>query len=189
MIYVSLKPVRQWHHPLVLPGYLVFALFSGALCLAAVAAFWPGRHVAPAAIGLLAGLGAIAQKLGYWRAIDAPPPSGTPTIETATGLGRIGPTRPLDPPHTEENYLMREMGYRIARKHARTLRLIVVAGGFALPALLALLFLALAPAAPVPAAILIVAAALLVLAGLFLERWLFFAEATHTVMLYYRRAA
>src|SRR3712207_106543 len=28
MIYASLKPVRQWRHPLVVPGYLLLASFS-----------------------------------------------------------------------------------------------------------------------------------------------------------------
>src|SRR4051812_29564865 len=30
MIYASLPPIRQWHHPLVVPGYLVLSAFSGA---------------------------------------------------------------------------------------------------------------------------------------------------------------
>ena len=32
----------------------------------------------------------------------------------------------LDPPHTGENYLTQEMGFRIARKHATRLRAIAV---------------------------------------------------------------
>jgi DMSO reductase anchor subunit len=43
--------------------------------------------------------------------------------------------------------------------------------------------------AGIPAAACAAAAAVLALAGLFVERWLFFAEATHTVVLYYGRAA
>jgi DMSO reductase anchor subunit len=31
MIYASLKPVRQWHHPLTAPLYLTFALMIGSL--------------------------------------------------------------------------------------------------------------------------------------------------------------
>lgn len=42
---------------------------------------------------------------------------------------------------------------------------------------------------PVPALIGAILAAVLGLGGIFVERWLFFAEATHTVVLYYGRAA
>ena len=55
MIYASLKPVRQWHHPLVPWGYMLFAAFSGAALLAMLAAFW-GQAALPAL--LAAGLGA-----------------------------------------------------------------------------------------------------------------------------------
>ncbi|HXE68708.1 MAG TPA: hypothetical protein VN523_05070 [Hyphomicrobiaceae bacterium] len=46
----------------------------------------------------------------------------TYTVEAATGTGHLGKVRPLEPPHTEPDYFMREMGYRVARKHAKTLR-------------------------------------------------------------------
>ena len=38
MIYASLKPIREWHLPLVAPGYLVFGAFTGAALLALPAA-------------------------------------------------------------------------------------------------------------------------------------------------------
>jgi len=82
--------------------------------------------------------------------------------------------RPRPSPHTADNYLMQEMGYRVARKHAMRLRQVVLAG-FAL-ALLLLSFLL--PPAALPGAALATAAVLV-------ERWLFFAEAKHTVTLYY----
>ena len=31
MIYAALKPIRQWHDPLVVPVYLLFALATGAV--------------------------------------------------------------------------------------------------------------------------------------------------------------
>ena len=55
---------------------------------------------------------------------------------------------------------------------------------FALPILL--LAAAMAMSRPV-AAVLSVLAAILQLAGMLVERWLFFAEAKHTVTLYYGR--
>jgi DMSO reductase anchor subunit len=180
MIYASLKPIRQWHHPLVAPGYLVFAAFSGAALLAALAGFW-GEVGAAALLAALAGAGALALKRVYWREIDSAPAAGRPSIETATGLGRIGRTRPLDPPHTEQNWLLREMGFRVARKHRDRLRPLVLAG-LALPVLAALL--ALLAGGPL-AALLLAVGALAALGGLLVERWLMFAEATHTVTLFY----
>jgi sulfite dehydrogenase (quinone) subunit SoeC len=88
----------------------------------------------------------------------------------------------LEAPHTEENYLIEEMGFHIARKHARRLRQVARVAGFALPAALSLIALAAGGILGGVAAGLAVASAGL---GLVVERWLFFAEATHTVTLYY----
>lgn len=184
MIYASLRPVRQWRNALVVPNFFLMAGFSGALWLAFLARVFHSAWILPSALALAFGLAAIAGKLAYWRSIDRDP--GETTIETATGLGRLGRVRALEPPHTEENYLLREMGFRIARKHARRLRGIALLIGFILPIILTAASLALAP---LPALVLAIIAALIALAGIFLERWLFFAEATHTVVLYYGRAA
>lgn len=179
MIYASLKTIRQWHHPLVTPGYLLFGAFSGAALLAMLAGFW-GQATTPAAIAALLGALALILKRAYWASIDAAPPVATP--ESATGLGFIGRVRPLDPPHTETNYLLREMAFRIGRVHAKRLRGIASLAGFAAPTVLLLLALLVGG---VPAGVLALAAAALVLAGMLVERWLMFAEATHTVALYY----
>jgi DMSO reductase anchor subunit len=180
MIYASLKPIRQWHHPLVVPGYLALSAFSGAVLLAMLAAF-AGSGWVPALLAVLTGAGALVLKRAYWQAIDSAPPIAT--IESATTLGFIGKVRQLDPPHTEQNYLLREMGFRIARKHAAKLRLITQGAGFALPVLLALLAVLLGGT---PATLALTLGAILAIGGLLIERWLMFAEATHTVMLYYR---
>jgi DMSO reductase anchor subunit len=182
MIYASLTTVRQWRHPSVPWGYLLFAAFCGATLLAALAALW-GEARIPALLAALAGGGAIAMKRAYWDSIDAPAPATAPTIETATGLGRIGTTRQLDPPHTEQNWLLREMGFRVARAHRLKLRRVTLAG-FALATALALLALPLPGAL---AALLLLPAAAAALAAMLVERWLMFAEATHTVTLYYGR--
>ena len=179
MIYASLKPIRQWHHPLVTPGYLVFGAFSGAALLAMLAGFW-GAAAVPAAIAALLGALGFALKRAYWTSVDAAPPIAT--METATGLGFIGKVRPLDPPHTETNYLLREMAFRVGRVHAARLRSIAAVAGFVGPAVLLALALLTGGAL---AGLLAFAAAALALVGLLAERWLLFAEATHTVTLYY----
>ena len=183
MIYASLKPIRQWRHPLVVPGYLMLSSFSGATILAMTAAYW-GQAWAPALLAALGAAGAFWLKQAYWRDIDGPAPAGAPTIESATGLGAIGHTRPLEPPHTETNYLLREMGFRIARKHAQRLRRVALLGGFAVP--LALAILALLAGGTLWPVVLLSLATSCALLGLLAERWLMFAEATHTVALYYR---
>lgn len=184
MIYASLKPIRQWHNNFVPPVILLLALASGAACLAAMTIFWalPGARAA-AAIAVALCLIAMAVKLSYWRFIDTTPSSST--IELATGLGALGQVREFERPHTEENYLLREMGYAIGRKHADRLRSIAITAGFVIPAILLFIGLLI----PNPAAmVLFPLAALLSLIGIYAERWLFFAEATHTVTLYYGRS-
>ncbi|MEO1103155.1 MAG: dimethyl sulfoxide reductase anchor subunit, partial [Pseudomonadota bacterium] len=104
------------------------------------------------------------------------------TAETATGLGRFGTVTMLEPPHTQENFLLKEMGFQIARKHARRLRAIAVLLAFVTPlAATALTFLTGATAATALALLATAAAAV----GVVVERWLFFAEARHVVTLYY----
>ena len=180
MIYASLKPVPRWHNGWTPAVYLLISLMSGAaIAYACLRGF---GYVAPPggyATLLFAAL-AIAAKLAYWRHIDVAKPVAT--AETATGLGAIGKVRPLDPPHTEENYLLKEMGFRVARKHAAKLRRATLLFGFALPALLVVLALL---TTGIVAALVAVLAAVTMLAGLLIERWLFFAEARHTVILYY----
>ena len=89
--------------------------------------------------------------------------------------------RPLEAPHTETNCLLREMGFRIARAHAAKLRKIALGVGFALP----VLFLAGALLGGGAAIALSGPAAAFAICGMLAERWLMFAEATHTVTLYY----
>ena len=178
MIYRSLTPIQRWCNAWVVPNYLALALMTGALWLLALAGAF---GAAPDRLALLAAatvLLAALLKLGYWRFIDRS--AGVSTAESATGLGRFGKVRLLDPPHSEENYLLKEMGYRVARRHAAKLRAIALLFGFALPFVLALGARAL-PLLGVPAA-------LSAMLGVLVERWLFFAEAKHTVTLYYGAA-
>jgi DMSO reductase anchor subunit len=179
MIYASLKPVKEWHHPMVAPGYLLFASFSGAALLAMLSGFWGGGFF-PALVAAALGMAALFFKRAYWASVDATPAAST--RESATGLGFIGTVRPLESPHTESNYLLREMAFRVARVHAAKLRSIALLLGFALPALFFCLAIILGGGLAIALGVLAAASAL---AGLLVERWLIFAEATHTVALYY----
>ena len=88
----------------------------------------------------------------------------------------------LDPPHTQTNYLLEEMGFQIARKHARRLRMLALAFGLFGSLILTLLTLVFTGWTAAMAA---TGALALGVLGVLIERWLFFAEAEHTVMLYY----
>ena len=94
--------------------------------------------------------------------------------------------RLFEAPHTSQNYLLKEMGFEIARKHAAKLRRIALMMGFGLSFLLSLVALVTPGWLAVIAALL---AAPLGMVGIFVERWLFFAEAKHAVTLYYGKAA
>jgi DMSO reductase anchor subunit len=180
MIYRSLKPIHQWANAWVVPSYAALALMTGALWLEALVALWGTPSLRVAALAA-AGIAAAAWlKTRYWTFIDTTRAASTP--ETATGLGAGGTVRLFEAPHTADNYLMQEMGYRIARKHATRLRQVALVAGFAVPLALTVLALIL-PAAL--AGLVALLAAVLAMAGVLVERWLFFAEAKHTVTLYY----
>jgi DMSO reductase anchor subunit len=176
MIYASLKPIHQWHNRWVVPNYLLLGLMAGLLLLDLIVRFW-ARPVGIPAVTLIMIALAWCFKEAYWRSIDTR--AAPSTIASATGLGRRGKVRMLEPPNTEENYLLKEMGFRIARKHRVRLRLIARVTAFAVPLLATLV--ALVATSTLAAALAVLSAAL----GLVVERWLFFAEAKHTVMLYY----
>lgn len=186
-IYASLKPVRAWNSGSVVAGYLLLGVYGGVLMLWFLST-WPAAIDARSATGMpailvatavLAVIGALL-KFRYWRDIDRMPAIGA---GEATGLGVLGTVRSFEQPHTEENYLTREMGFVLARKHAAKLRTIALVGGFAFPCALALLALRVPATRPFAAFAALVAG----LVGLFVERWLFFAQARHAVIGYYAR--
>jgi DMSO reductase anchor subunit len=130
MIYASLRTVPEWHH----------GLGAGDL---------PGSR--PRNGGGLAGNGyrrgvwrsvgilAVAQyplpwrclKWVYWRRIDG---AAAPyTLAQAIGIPGAAAIRPLDPPHTQPNFVMREMGYAVARRHAMRLRRLGFGAGCRFP--------------------------------------------------------
>ena len=176
MIYASLKPIPAWRHPLVLPGYIGFALLTGGLAYAALPQPSPVlRFLLPILVVLAIAMAVL--KLAYWRAIDATPPAQT--RGDAIGLPNRKPSV-FERPHTEANYLTKEMGFVVARKHARTMRLAALLLFAVVP--IACIALAITTSRPWPW---LDIAATCAIGGAFLERWLFFAQAKHLVMLYY----
>jgi DMSO reductase anchor subunit len=173
-IYSTLTTIRAWNNGLTVPVYLAFALTTGAGLLAAITAAFgnlPGFLLVLTSALLAV---TIALKLAYWKSIDSAPRSLT--IEDATGLGRIGKVSQWEVPHTSANFVQKEMGYAVARKHAAKLRRLTIL--LLVAALIAMLAAFLAP----PVALL---GALLALAAAVVERWLFFGDAQHVVTLFY----
>ena len=80
------------------------------------------------------------------------------------------------------NYLTREMAFRVARKHIVVFGWVELALGAIVPVVLLLVSLVVGTGL---AGMLQVVATLSLLAGIFMERWLFFAVAKHAVGLYY----
>ena len=181
MIYRSLKPVPAWATNWTVAGYLAIGLLSGLSVIIAVAAsfsFHPARFQSSA---LLFTLAAAIIKNAYW----ARQTKAWASIDKGEAIGVPGTeVKSIEWPHTEENYILKEMGYRIARKHSEKLRSLTRLLLFGCP-LFALVILP--SIVPMPTLTFCIGlGALLTLAGVVIERWLFFAEAKHVVTLYYR---
>ena len=152
----------------------------GALWLALVAQLFGKASPLLLWLALVALALGLVVKLAYWRGVDGEARTLTP--ESATGLGRFGRVRPFEAPHSETNFLMREMGFRVARKHAAQLRRIALVFAFLLPLLAVVIALA---SGGLFATLALLHAVVFASFGLLVERWLFFAEAEHVVTLYY----
>ncbi|MHA1128758.1 MAG: dimethyl sulfoxide reductase anchor subunit family protein [Alphaproteobacteria bacterium] len=165
MIYAQMKSVPRWHTPMTSVMYLMYGFAGGALMTTQVViAGW-----------LMLAL-AIVQ-VATWVLGDGAFAKTGSDMGTATGLGFLGKVRLLEKPHTGTNYLMSEMIHVIGRKHILKLRIIALALGSLIPAVLLL---------ALPSGHMIGMVVILIhLVGLFAQRWLFFAEAEHVVGLYY----
>jgi len=186
MIYASLKPIRQWRTGWTPAAYLLLGHWSGALLAVALTIGYGGEPGSWIWLAAALGIAALVAKLGYWRhgAVDRGGKSVL-TIEQAIGVPQgvrppgisVAQARLFDAGHTQRTFLTDEFVFRLARQHAQAVRAAALALGFGIP----LLWLATGPRHWAAAA----SVALLALAGLLAERWLFFADARHTVRLYH----
>ncbi|SDY93001.1 DMSO reductase anchor subunit [Jannaschia faecimaris] len=163
MIYAQLKTIPRWSQPATPAFFVVAALAGGALL----------SNNPNLAIVLLIVL-AVVVGFHWWKGDSRFAEAGS-TIGTATQLN--GKVSLWEKPHTGENYLTHEMVYQVARKHAVKLRVIALVLMTAVPVGLVVIF----GAHHIPVLLAVVSH----LAGLFAQRWLFFAEAEHVVGLYY----
>lgn len=167
MIYGQLKTVPRWNMRWTPVVFMAHALAGGALLA--------GQSTIAAI--LLAVLGAVL--VLSWKQGDARFDEVGTTLGTATGLASIGTVRQLEPPHSGENYLLKEMAFQVGRKHSAKLRAIALALGVVVP----VICLTVLPFTHSVALL----AVLSHLTGVTAGRWLFFAEAKHVVSLYYGR--
>ena len=164
MIYAQLKSIPRWNTKLTPAYFLSLSLAGGALLA--------GQITICLFLLLISG---IIQLLVWIKGDRALALSGT-TIESGTGLGAIGRVRAFEPPHTGTNYLLKEFVHIVGRKHSAKLRIIALILMIGTPILLlSLSFSHFLAALSVISHI----------SGLFISRWLFFAEAEHVVGLYY----
>ena len=166
MIYTQLKTVPRWNHwsPPVL--FMAYAIVGGLLMAGQIGFATP----------LLVALGVL--QVYAWVDQDRKEAASDTTLATATGLGHIGDVTAFESPHTGGNYLTHEMAFRVARKHAQTLKIISIILAVVIPVILLLL-----PFHHLLALLAVVSH----FAGVAAQRWLFFAEAKHVVSLYYGR--
>ncbi len=165
MIYTQMKTVPRWNTPLTPVLFLTYAISGGALL---------AGQLQTASVLLL--VLTIVQIIA-WAQGDGRFAAAGHTIETATGLGSLGKVRLLESPHSSPNFLLKEMVYVVGRKHVMKLRIISVLTLGLFPVAL-LVFLP-------PNHWLGLVEVSSHLIGLFIARWLFFAEAEHVVGLYY----
>jgi DMSO reductase anchor subunit len=185
MIYASLKPIRHWHTPRVPLAYFLLGHASGALVVVAALRIYgePALGTTVAA-GLVLAAAAVA-KLDYYIYIAGE--RGRITLEEAIGVtrgvgtaraaGTVMRARLLDVGHSRGTFLTREFGYTLDPAQRVALRTLFWSAGVVVPAL----WLAVGLDDGWGAAIAMTAC----LVGLGAERWLFFAEARHTVRLYH----
>ncbi len=171
-IYSTLTTIRAWNQPLTVPVFTVFSLATGASILMAIATFFGRFQIFQLILAAVTLLLIAILKFLYWSAIDREPRSRT--MQAATGLGpKVGQ---WEVPHTSENYVQKEMGFVVARRHAGKLRnlfyiLLLLTGFIYLGCLASPWFSLLA----VPT----------IMLAAWVERWLFFAQGEHVVTLFY----
>jgi sulfite dehydrogenase (quinone) subunit SoeC len=180
MIYRQLKTIPAWHNRFTVPVYLGFGLATGSGLLCAISFCFgifqtgAGKFMGLLTIALI--LMVALLKWFYWRWLNAAPLPYT--MGQATGLG--AGVRQWEVPHTATNFIMKEMGYQVARRHGQRLQMLT---------LLCLLAAALGILAALAFAPLVLPATGFLLVAAWCERWLYFAQAEHVVGLFYGKGA
>ena len=176
-IYSSLRAIYSWNTALTTFNYLALGGLTG-LMLFQTLLLLMGYNVANIYYFLIILI--IFSSIGkilFWVRLDLN--NTTTSKSTALGLESQLEVNLLESPHDASNFLLKEMGYKVARKHSKKLRKIALLFAFILPLLIIFLSIVL------NFYHITILAFLFMIMGVFMERWLFFAEAKHSVMNYY----
>ena len=164
MIYAQLKTVPSWNNALTPAIFVCAALTGGAILLTDYAS-----------LVLLLVFGTL--QISFWYIADRGFQDKETSVGTALGYNKNEEIRPFDVAHTNRNYLLNEMVYKVARKHSVKIRYISFFMAFVFPMSLILIF---------PNNFSVSVSAITIhLIGIYFSRWLFFAEAKHSVSFYY----
>ena len=164
MIYAQLKTVPSWNNMLT-PAIFIFAGLAGGSILL--------MDYASLVLLLIFG---VLQVL-FWYNADQSFIYKETSVGTALGYSKNEDIRSFDVAHTSRNYLLNEMVYKVARKHAIKIRYISFFSAFVLPMSLILMF-----PGNFSVSVLVIG---IHFVGIYFSRWLFFAEAKHSVSFYY----
>ena len=164
MIYAQLKTVPSWNNALTPAIFVCAALTGGAILLTDYAS-----------LVLLLVFGTL--QISFWYIADRGFQDKETSVGTALGYNKNEEIRPFDVAHTNRNYLLNEMVYKVARKHSVKIRYLSFFTAFVFPMSLILIF---------PDNFSVSVSAITIhLLGIYFSRWLFFAEAKHSVSFYY----
>ena len=165
MIYAQLRSIPAWNTMLTPLIFLSASILGGAILLKQDYALY----------GLV--FFSVIQLL-FWVYSDSSEKNMKTNLSTALGFNENNSIRSFDKAHTNQNYLLNEMVYKVGRKHSKRIRYISFLFAVLIPSGLMLLnnndsYLA------------AFIFSFLHLLGLYFSRWLFFAEAVHVVSFYY----
>ena len=164
MIYAQLKTVPSWNNMLTPALFIFTALAGGSILL-----------LDYASLVLLLIFGVL--QVLFWYIADQSFIYKETSVGTALGFSKNEDIRAFDVAHTNRNYLLNEMVYKVARKHAIKIRYISFFAAFVLPMLLILMF-----PSNFSVSVFVIG---IHFVGIYFSRWLFFAEAKHSVSFYY----
>ncbi len=170
MIYVAIRVLKEWSHPLTVVNFILLGCASGATLAAAYAGFMAPElvPVLARAAFVLTLLGLVTRSAALWRNATLRPVS---TLQTAIGI-RHPQIRQKSQGAMGGSYNTREFFHGKSPAFVRGVLAAMALGAFVLP-------LALVLTLPLLAFV-------IQYAGLLAERWYFFAEAQHPQNLYYQ---
>lgn len=160
MIYACLKTVPEWHSLLTPVNYILISLASGSVLYSSLFETKNMLTVSVLVIALIA-------KIKYYFHCGKPTKI---TINNALGLENKK-INLLDSGHSSPNFIDKEFGYKMSSLNIIYLRVLVAILSFIIPLILLILNC-------------YQSCVFVMLFGLLLERWLFFADTNHVVNLY-----